>query len=363
MISSTGQVGELGVLADRLRARRLVDADGADRAAALVEHVAADPADVVRHLLVADRASSARPPRRRSSGERQPLRRRITYRSMWFLLSVMSRFVVCTRRRVRARAATHIGRTAYLSTIPRRAASRTGLAARRQPRACAGSPRRGGRPSLGEEQPRGDLRVAQPLGHERERPRARAPSARPGSRASRPAGPGCTSRSAALAQRRARRGAAAGRAPRRCSSASASPLCGLVVGVAASASAASYGQPSAVQRSAAALVVAGRARGGTARRRASRAKASRRCPRDRARRRARPPAQRSRTARARGERASVSAAIASLSPASQRASARAAATGAEALQLAGAARELERLVERRPRIGVAAARAQAAEHA
>src|SRR5581483_740999 len=42
-----------GVLADRLRARRLVDTDRADGAAALVEDVATDPADVVRHLLVA----------------------------------------------------------------------------------------------------------------------------------------------------------------------------------------------------------------------------------------------------------------------------------------------------------------------
>src|SRR5712691_209799 len=43
-----------GVLPNLLRTRRLVDADGADGAAALLEHVAADPADVVRHFLVAD---------------------------------------------------------------------------------------------------------------------------------------------------------------------------------------------------------------------------------------------------------------------------------------------------------------------
>src|SRR5258707_13852591 len=47
-----GKVGAAGVLANRLRARRLVDAHRADRAAALLEHVAADPADVGRHLLV-----------------------------------------------------------------------------------------------------------------------------------------------------------------------------------------------------------------------------------------------------------------------------------------------------------------------
>ena len=48
------QVGTLRVFADRLGAGRLVDADGPNRAGALVEHVAADPADVVGHLLVAD---------------------------------------------------------------------------------------------------------------------------------------------------------------------------------------------------------------------------------------------------------------------------------------------------------------------
>src|SRR3954454_9256728 len=54
------KAGARGVLADRLRARGLVDADGADRAAALVEDVGADPADVVGHLDVADLGRSAR---------------------------------------------------------------------------------------------------------------------------------------------------------------------------------------------------------------------------------------------------------------------------------------------------------------
>src|ERR1700729_4230441 len=49
-----GQVRPLRVLADRLGAGRLVDADRADRAGALIEHIAADPADVLRHPLVAD---------------------------------------------------------------------------------------------------------------------------------------------------------------------------------------------------------------------------------------------------------------------------------------------------------------------
>ena len=48
------QVRAVGVFADRLGAARLVDADRADRSAALVEDVAADPADVVGHLLVSD---------------------------------------------------------------------------------------------------------------------------------------------------------------------------------------------------------------------------------------------------------------------------------------------------------------------
>ena len=73
-----GQAGELRVLADRLGAARLVDADGAERAGALIEHVAADPADVVGHLVVAVRVE--RPAAcSRSSGDRQPLRRRMTY--------------------------------------------------------------------------------------------------------------------------------------------------------------------------------------------------------------------------------------------------------------------------------------------
>ena len=63
MISSTGQHGARGVVPDRLRARRLVDADGADRAAVLLEDVGTDPADVVRHLLVAYLARApGRPP-------------------------------------------------------------------------------------------------------------------------------------------------------------------------------------------------------------------------------------------------------------------------------------------------------------
>src|SRR6478672_11244500 len=45
-----GQARRVGVSVDRLRARRLVDAHGAD-ALPLLEHVATDPADVVRHPL------------------------------------------------------------------------------------------------------------------------------------------------------------------------------------------------------------------------------------------------------------------------------------------------------------------------
>src|SRR5262245_25717104 len=55
-----GETGGRGVPPDRLRARRLVDADGADGSVALRGDVAADPADVVRHAL----AFGGRAPRR-----------------------------------------------------------------------------------------------------------------------------------------------------------------------------------------------------------------------------------------------------------------------------------------------------------
>src|SRR5438034_743061 len=45
-----------GVLADLLRARSLVDAHRPESSALLLHHVAANPADVARHLLVADLA-------------------------------------------------------------------------------------------------------------------------------------------------------------------------------------------------------------------------------------------------------------------------------------------------------------------
>src|SRR5262245_55562025 len=48
-----------GVVADRLRAGGLVDSDGSERAA-LVHDVAADPADVRGHLLVADAGGDGR---------------------------------------------------------------------------------------------------------------------------------------------------------------------------------------------------------------------------------------------------------------------------------------------------------------
>jgi len=50
----SGKVGARGVLADRLGARRLVDADGSDLPRLLAEHVGPDPPDVVGHLVVAD---------------------------------------------------------------------------------------------------------------------------------------------------------------------------------------------------------------------------------------------------------------------------------------------------------------------
>src|SRR4029077_11263584 len=46
-----GEIGAGGVVADRLLAGGLVDADGADAAVGLGEHVAPDPAEVVLHLV------------------------------------------------------------------------------------------------------------------------------------------------------------------------------------------------------------------------------------------------------------------------------------------------------------------------
>src|SRR3954454_10909790 len=54
-----GQVREARVLANRLGAACLVDAYGSDRSGALVEDVAANPADVVGHLLVRGLAGAA----------------------------------------------------------------------------------------------------------------------------------------------------------------------------------------------------------------------------------------------------------------------------------------------------------------
>src|SRR5271155_1520178 len=45
------QLGAGGVVADRLGTARLVDANGAHTAVLLVQYIAADPADVVGHLL------------------------------------------------------------------------------------------------------------------------------------------------------------------------------------------------------------------------------------------------------------------------------------------------------------------------
>src|SRR4051795_6629984 len=49
-----GHADAPGVLADRFGVPRLVDAEGPDPAVRLLDHVAADPADAVPHLLVAD---------------------------------------------------------------------------------------------------------------------------------------------------------------------------------------------------------------------------------------------------------------------------------------------------------------------
>ena len=133
-----------------------------------------------------------------------------------------------------------IGRTAYLSTIPRRAASAPAWL--RVPDAELAQDGRHVVVDglLGHDEPRGDLGVAQPLGHEREdlelarcqarRVRAgRGPRARGGRRAAR-------ARAAAGDAARGRRGrpAAGALEARRCAASSSAS---------ARASAASYGQP------------------------------------------------------------------------------------------------------------------------
>src|SRR4029077_7927088 len=50
----------LGMLADLLGARRLVDTEGAERSVGLLDDIGADPADVRRHLLVAHLLRSCR---------------------------------------------------------------------------------------------------------------------------------------------------------------------------------------------------------------------------------------------------------------------------------------------------------------
>src|SRR4051794_881881 len=54
------QAGKRRMPADRLRARRLVDADTAERAFALRKDVTADPADVVRHPIARFRERAGR---------------------------------------------------------------------------------------------------------------------------------------------------------------------------------------------------------------------------------------------------------------------------------------------------------------
>src|SRR6185437_16528744 len=107
-----------GVLADRLGALRLVDAHRADRAGALVQHVAADPADVVGHLL-AD-------PRRALGGVAQLLRRRPAAAAQDHVQVHGASSVVewvFPNATLRAAPVRHIGRAAYLLAMPRRAAS------------------------------------------------------------------------------------------------------------------------------------------------------------------------------------------------------------------------------------------------
>src|SRR3954469_15663096 len=61
-ISSHRQLGPVRVVADRLGARRLVDADGADTAVRLRQHIAADPTDVIGRPIAFDRRTLGRSP-------------------------------------------------------------------------------------------------------------------------------------------------------------------------------------------------------------------------------------------------------------------------------------------------------------
>ena len=131
---------------NRLRARRLVDADAADRPVALLE--ASFESTRSRRPCVPPRESSGRPPSRCSSGEPQADRRTTKY----VCISPSPSRVGPLDGRARAPAqhrrecpvcecATGLGRdpSAQRSRLPRRACAL---------RACGELPRRGGRPSV-----------------------------------------------------------------------------------------------------------------------------------------------------------------------------------------------------------------------
>ena len=142
MISSTGRPGARGVLADRLGARaprrcrpcRPRRRPRRGRSCGSSGRRSASP----RCPTWVERAAAACS----SSPDAQPLRRRMTYRSIVVLLQI-----VCHSEQGYERRGSAAHRQDCLSlddAEPRRLGAR--LTARARPRACAGSPRRGGRP-------------------------------------------------------------------------------------------------------------------------------------------------------------------------------------------------------------------------
>ena len=185
MISSTGRSARARVRADRLGARGLVDADGADGAVALAEHVAADPADVVGHsLALGGRARGRLGEIARPSASRCGAGSRT---SPWRLPSVVVR-----PAKVGASAGRPIGENCQIarrryrcSSSPRRRPPRPPRPASAR-RACAGWPRRDGRrcAARGTAAPRS--RRCEGRRRRARAPRARAASAPPRSARRRP---------------------------------------------------------------------------------------------------------------------------------------------------------------------------------
>src|SRR5262245_49219324 len=139
------KTGQTGVLPDRLRTRRLVDAHRPHAAPALVQDVAADPAHLVRHLLVTHLRRS--PAGHLQLGSRFPPaapKNRVQLHAVFSSWLSFPGGRWRDQRRSPTRGATsggvpifRAGRAGGPAPPPRFACAR---------RACRGSPRRGGRP-------------------------------------------------------------------------------------------------------------------------------------------------------------------------------------------------------------------------